>query len=389
VKGARPLIYGILIAVFVLCGRWGIDRMLSSDTHVVDALVIYELRFWVVCALAGAVLLQPRHGAVSTLTKGLKGCCFALVFFIIYRLLTALWAPDAAFAARKAWDLVLLGVATVCLYDVVAGPHGAAARRAFWTALIVIAGSLAALALVKSLSSGGERMAVLGGGPNVFGRMMGLLLLAVLRRWRRRGNVFLMLLAVLSVVLLLLSGSRGSIVAAGVAIPCFILIDRVKFTRAAAGGIAAALIFAILALFTSVGKNAVAAYEQRIAKLLLKEGYTAGRTDLYRAGIQLGSDEPVLGAGLNVFPALDIGAHPHNFFLEIFCEGGVVGLFSFVPCLFLFLRRCIQTHRSLDGATAAAFVFILTAAQFSGDLYDSRSMFVFMMMAYLPREAGS
>ena len=48
--------YGILLAVYLLCGRWGLTRLSTADSSAWQFL--YEVRFVVVLLLAVAVLVK-------------------------------------------------------------------------------------------------------------------------------------------------------------------------------------------------------------------------------------------------------------------------------------------------------------------------------------------
>ena len=91
------------------------------------------------------------------------------------------------------------------------------------------------------------------------------------------------------------------------------------------------------------------------------------------------------GGGLGSFRGLRYGVYPHNIFLEVLSEGGVAGVALLLLVLWRF-ERVYWQNKKPDGAATAAFVLILVNTQFSGDLYDSRSLFVFMMLAFLPKD---
>ncbi len=142
--------------------------------------------------------------------------------------------------------------------------------------------------------------------------------------------------------------------------------------------------------FTPLGKALTRSMEERFLRLTLKyEGgsdseskvYLSGRESLYAAAYALGLDNPVAGAGLAAFPALGLGVYPHNLFLEVFCEGGALGLALLGWVLLTFLRSALRGRRTINGATVGAVVLVLLGSQSSGDLYDSRALFLLMIMS--------
>jgi hypothetical protein len=90
-----------------------------------------------------------------------------------------------------------------------------------------------------------------------------------------------------------------------------------------------------------------------------------------------------LGCGVSGFRAFR-GTYPHNLVLETAVETGLVG--TGLLCLVMVSGAWAfrRLWRSADGATLAAFAFALVASQLSGDLFDSRGVFLFLLMALIP-----
>src|SRR6202008_403688 len=91
--------------------------------------------------------------------------------FLSYMLLTVIWASDADLAADKAYELLL--VLVVAAVVAVSRPYddGESLLLGFWTTVVFIGLVFAAFALTDA---GDARAVALGGGPNTFGRNMGL-----------------------------------------------------------------------------------------------------------------------------------------------------------------------------------------------------------------------
>jgi O-antigen ligase len=184
-----------------------------------------------------------------------------------------------------------------------------------------------------------------------------------------------------ALVLVLLTGSRGGFVAIAIALAAFVLLEVRSPQRLLPALAVAAAVLALTLGYTRVGRAARASYDERVRAMLLHERYTAGRSDLYRSGWQLAWTAPVVGGGLAAFPARGLGVYPHNLFLEAFCETGLVGVWLLALCLGSGVLSLVRREHPPDGATAAAFVLILVASQFSGDLYDSRALFALLVAA--------
>ncbi|MDY7228112.1 O-antigen ligase family protein [Hyalangium rubrum] len=384
---------GFIAALYVLAGRWGFHRLASTSPQPDPFL---ELRLWIVMGglvLATMGLVHRAHRATrpgeSRLDPRLS---MALLLFFGYLCVSALWAPDVGFALGKLYELVLVVVMSVGFGLAALRQRAERVLDAFW-AVVVAATALLALTGVRQLlgDGGGARLAVLGGGPNIFARLMGLLALGALYFWYRRGQAWLWIpLAATGVLLALLTGSRGGTAAIIAGVATFLVVARVPLRRFVLLSVLATAAFAVATTLSPLGKALNRSMEERFLRLTLKYAgssdseskvYLSGRESLYAAAYELGLDNPVAGAGLAAFPALGLGVYPHNLFLEVFCEGGALGLVLLAWVLLAFLRSVFRGWRDIDGATVGAVVLMLLGSQSSGDLYDTRALFLLMVMA--------
>jgi O-antigen ligase len=384
---------GLIAALYMLAGRWGFHR-LASDHPEPDPFL--ELRLWIVMGglvLAAVGLAHRAHRAARPgETRFDSRLATALLAFFGYLCLSALWAPDAGFALEKLYDVALVGVMSVGFGLAALRQPAERVLDAFW-AVVVMATALLALTGMSQLLGGGgnARLAVLGGGPNIFARLMGMLALGALYFWHRRGMAWLWIpMAATGILLALLTGSRGGAGAIIAGVITFLVVGRVPLRRLAILSLLATAAVGVATTLSPLGQALNRSVEERFLRLTLKyegnsgaEGkvYLSGREPLYAAAYELGLDNPVTGAGLAAFPALGLGVYPHNLFLEVFCEGGALGLVFLGWVLLTFLRAVLRGRRGLDGATVGAAVLILIGSQSSGDLYDSRALFLLMVMA--------
>jgi len=369
-------IAGALTALYLLSGRWSLSRLAPE---VAGRAPYLEVRLWVVALLAAAALLVARGGEPARRSYAPA----ATAAFLVWMALSAAWAPDAELASRKMYEVLLVLVATASIARIVSRGDASAFLVAFWGTVLVAAGALAAVALPSVVARGaaGERLAVLAGGPNVFARILGFLALAALFFWRRSGRAWLwMPIVALAFVLVLLTGSRGGLVAVVVAVAVFVVLEvrdprRLVPAVALAGGL-----FFAAASYTAPGRAALDAYERRVKVLLLTDRYTAGRTELYRSAYELGRTAPVAGRGLAAFPARGLGVYPHNLFLEVFCEAGILGVALLLLALATGGAALLRRGGARDGATIAGLTLLFVSSQFSGDLYDSRGVFALLVL---------
>jgi O-antigen ligase len=384
---------GLIAALYVLAGRWGVHRLASADA---EPNLFLELRLWIVMGgvmLAAVGLAHCAHRAARPGETRLEPrLSAALLGFFGYLCTSALWAPDAGFALGKVYDLALVFVMSVGFGLAAIRLPAVRVLDAFWTVVVMATALLALTGMGQLLGGGGgARLAVLGGGPNIFARLMGLLALGALYFWHRRGQAWLWIpLAATGVILALLTGSRGGTFSIAAGILTFLVVARVPLRRLVILGVLATAATGAAATLSPLSKALNRSMEERFLRLTLNyEGsgsseskvYLSGRESLYAAAYELGLDHPVTGAGLAAFPALGLGVYPHNLFLEVFCEGGALGL-AFLGWVFLaFLLAALRGRHGLDGATTGAAVLILIGSQSSGDLYDTRALFLLMVMA--------
>ena len=132
------------------------------------------------------------------------------------------------------------------------------------------------------------------------------------------------------------------------------------------GGVGAAALLAI-ALAAS---NA-----DRIGAILGRDATLTGRTTLWSAAVRIGREQPWIGHGYATFaPRAHAGGtlshrktglpvqHPHNGFIEIFFELGLIGVLSVVLPLLVLLWRAWSSALSQPGTSlwpATSLLFLL------------------------------
>lgn len=372
-----------------LCGALAAVGLLAGDTDVGGVLLgggsggpLTEIR-WLVFALGAAPLafmLTEREGLVVDRSVALA--VSAVLTFVAYGAASALWSPaDGALVDGKLVGLALVGLYAVVVAVAASGPRADVFAVWFWRS---VAGVTLVLALIGLLSLGGPggRVAVLGGGPNVYGRLMGLgvyalLLVRLPHRYRTLGISAGGLLAVMMV----LSGSRGALVAFAASAAVVLVLVRPRL-RAVLKAVPLVAVVGAALYHTGVYDLIEASVQERLVRLLIEEQYTAGRDVLYGAALAMGLDAPVLGAGLAGFSTSELHRYPHNLFLEAFAEGGGVGLLLVTAALALCGRTLVRTAagRTDLALRLGLWSYLLVAAMFSGELYDSRLVFVLPLL---------
>jgi O-antigen ligase len=260
---------------------------------------------------------------------------------------------------------------------------------------------LALLGSVQIILNGfGEsRLAVFGGGPIVFSRWVGLfvLIFAINFNINRFYKIPIILICF---VLIILSGSKG---------PFFFLlltffIITVKNKK---------LIGVVLLLFAVIryqinNITAVLSTNPKLVRLfgldetsnITSGTSSSGRFSLLENSI-LSIKENIFGYGLGNFSVysdfkkvLGSGGYPHNFFVEIWLELGILVL---IIVIFVFTKILIDIYKTVYLSTVimsknkktiiSIWIFYFLNSMVSGDLSDARFLIVFtaVYFAYLLR----
>lgn len=385
--GSRSLEYGplswlvgCLLTGFLLGGRWSLARISGFDANP-----LLEPRTW---AVTGLVLLAvwPTRVVLLEKARAFRGWSWLLCWGVV----TLVWTPDLDAGAEKAIELLLLLVLLVSTHRLarVIGPEVVIQRT--WAVMSVCLMGLAAVALVRGVTADGQRVAVLGGGPNVFGRNMAVLaLLSLSAALRGRIQLKWAVWAGVGLTLTVLSGSRGAMLALAAGGLVLTLGRRANLTRRvqllvllSVGGIVALDA-------TDVGRQAVELFKYRVLQLTFEQEYASGRWEIYREALELGWRSPWTGAGLGAFQTHSAFDYPHNLELEIFCELGLIGLALYLWGLLAVLHMVVRaTYRDM-ARDLSIFVALLVSAQVSGDVFDSRGVLWLGLLLSMPEPSSS
>lgn len=372
---------GVLLALFQLLGRSQAERFIG----VGEAGWYLELRLWVLAGLSSwligsaAVMGTKRFDGRGVGTFG-----GMFVLFLGYMMITSLWAPDPIRATTKAYDLLF--VIWPCILTVVAlRTSGTRATiDGFWGGVFAGALAIAAIGVVASFVrlGPGAQLSVLS-GSNVFGRNMGLLALASLRLVfdaRRVPRMIGMAAAPVAALLVLLSGSRGALLALLFGVIVYLFVRRVD-RRVLLSLVAVAMLGAV-AVATRFGELVVAVFRDRVFIELFVNQFFAYRDVLFLEAIRAGLQNPIIGLGLAGFEEVGTyGEYPHNIFLEAFAEGGLPGLLLLCLPFMRYLGRWLRGMGLGDSLTVAGLGLLVVSSSISGDLFDARGVFMLLLMA--------
>lgn len=380
--GVGPRVSIVLYFLLLLAGQYSLDRL---DARWEAAGVMGQLNWplFFFSLLACAAVHRGIQG-VRLWTRRGKTFLVTVASLHLYLALSVLWAPAPQEAFRGALLLVLVaGIVALVPFVFGLGPEKA---MGFLFKVCVAAAGVYVLGGMSERWWENGRMAVFGGGPNIFARVMSSGIICATYLWGRTGR--LPWLAAIPPFFggLVLSGSRGGMVAF-VCAYLFFLVLTLRKTRAwlVKWSIMCGLL--VLLAFSDYGVRILRPVLTGRFMVYTLQQKQYGERDTYAAAAwQLFRESPILGVGVDGFKELSgTGAvYAHNLVLAVASEGGAIGLF-FLLLAGIVVVTARRKAKSLEHLTALSLaVFYFGASQFSGGYYDCRWLWVMGALYLLP-----
>lgn len=381
-----------ILALFALSlWRWelviafrvsGVVLIGFSLTHLGVAGLTVPLLFVIATlGLAAQMIFEPRVYTRSFLYRG-------VLLFGLLIALSLIYSADQAYGLRRLGEYTLVNL---LIFSVVfIAPNQRALRRL----LYAICGFGLAVAFVSLIDlwiftdSAGIRYGLLYGNPIWYGRSIGLtmiLLLALTPEGEHPLRQLVRWLLLLPLLFLLAeAGSRGPIVATGISFSLY-LWWRLKSKRLSVR--LSILALALLGAFLVSSLFSESAIVARVSRL--ESGgidYSSlHRLTAYGLAIELFLKHPLLGIGAGGFSAFHFVRYPHNLFLEVACEYGLVGLTLLGALITATVRLTRRVSRMVKRVPAALplyrslvliLVFAFVNAQVSGSITGNNWLWI-------------
>jgi O-antigen ligase len=370
-------IIGFLLATYFLVGRWSMGRLDGSfDT----APIHLQPRVWIIGLLILMVPLTWARRRLALSRRKATPVDAAIILFLGYMLLSALWAPDTELAYEKAFEVFLLLVVALVFAATRSGFIDEQVEHGFWCAVVLTGVAMASVAIIKTTSG---RVYVPGGGPITFGRNMGMMGIGAVYLSSRYGTGAKPLcvgIVIVSMLLILLCGSRGALLSSGVGAIALLITYRASISAKLAAGGAIALVGAVLLFNTNTGREALEVFQSRVIDQTVHNHHLAARDDLWLDALDWTAESPWYGWGLNGYRA-NSWTYPHNIVLEVMVEGGAIGILLLTNIGRVWWKDLRRNRYRVSRVALAGCALALTAAQTSGDLFDSRGVFLFLALA--------
>jgi O-antigen ligase len=320
---------------------------------------------------------------------------FALTITIVALSLTVslAWTPASAYGGEKTTTFLTVTMLAI------GAPFFLFERmddlRRFFTWIVVVAVPVAILALTHPSGETG-RLA----GDNTIGTSrllctaaLILLLSAVGRsRWRLPPAA----LAVGFIAIAAAVGSRGPILALVLALAFVLAAWLLRVPRKVAPVLAVAAVSLAVVPFVSLpaasGERLVSAARDPVAAFRADDRYFVVK-DVF----QIIESHPIRGGGAGAFSTVSTAIWPHNLFLELWSELGLVAMVTVATAILIALVGLYQLawrlpatgrEQGLVYILLAVFFFNLLAVQVSGNINDNRDFWGMLAIAWLVVAGG-
>lgn len=330
--------------------------------------------------------------------KGLP-VVFAMICLVVWFLVTLTWSPSRIYGPDKVFFMATLELWAVIAGALIIAPDPARIRRLLSLTLLLSLW-VGLEALMVYVETGHTQISVGSANYLMLGRICGFGLVVALAGWlygRGRATRALCLGMVFGLgAVLMVSGARGPLLATALALLLPLAIGvrlttrSIRYSRTMVSVIMLLLAVAgSVILYTAITERMPGTF-QRFERLVAGaggelRGSEAVRIEHYKTAFDLWSQAPLLGHGVGSWPLLtgrpDDRYFPHNMFLEVLVEAGLVGL-VFLGALFATAFRAFSLERLRRDPQALCatmlFASALLNAMLSGDIADNRVVFMWM-----------
>lgn len=214
------------------------------------------------------------------------------------------------------------------------------------------------------------------------------------------GKNFLSVLAILALCFsILISGGRMPLISLCIILMIMFLMNIINFEGRKvmiSKNLKKIIVTGILAasIIVPLGKaGAFITFEDRFNLFFQSDKGESvnSRLDRYHVAYKMIGESPILGKGIGSFASYyslpDVPEWPHNIFLEIWAEMGMIGLVIFLALLshmtyrgFVLYRKKNGKFDSMQYVLIFCFIYLLMTALTGGSLNERKLMFAFMAL---------
>lgn len=215
---------------------------------------------------------------------------------------------------------------------------------------------------------------------------------------KTRKKILPLVLIAISIFILILTGSRMPFIALAASVILLVLLSfnfniklkDIRISKRLLGFLSLSPLIIIIFVYV-YQKGFLNSMLHRLSALTQDGGGASveARSGLASVALRMWKESPLFGNGVGSFPiyltGIDSRMYPHNIFMEMLSETGVVGLFLLVTLIIISVLPLVKTKKvALNNSQIIVVLiglFLLLNANSSGDLNDNRWLFTFLALA--------
>jgi O-antigen ligase len=362
-------------------------------------------------AISWLATVASGRGGARFVWSSSPGLCLFVAAFLAWGTLSLLWAENLSAGLEEMQRYLLVGLLIPIVFTAIRDTRDVKAVAGAYVAGATIAAGYGLLASPNISGAAGaanateqlNRIAGTVGDPNVLASVLlvGAILAIALAVTQHRSPVMRITLAgcgFLCLAVLVLTFSRGGLIALGAALLAAPFVARRKAAIIASGLLVSVCIVAY------IGALAPADARERI---VANDG-GSGRTDIWKIGWRMVEAKPIVGIGVGNFQSssihyqirpgtatvrTDLADNPsvaHNSYLELLAETGIIGLSLFLGIVIASLSAAMRATRRfladgrfdlavISAAVFASLVSILASDFFISEQFSKQLWLVFAL----------
>jgi len=380
-----------LVAV-MFAPQWKTYWPLSSIDHVVDLTLVLlaVLAGCLVCRLLAHMGRLDQLG-VGHVLYGQSGPILAYLLFAASVTISYLYTTAPEYGASKLFRL--LGIGSLLLIAPMFLIRTEEEFRRFARMFLVFSGATVIQLISGTETSSGDSDVTRIGAGWLVGMAAIIVLFYPLFKSESTQRVFLVCALPFLVVGLIASVARGPLVALSIVILIRLVLwfhEGHRRTAIALAGIVMASGVGAYYVLRDAGGHRYANKVRELVRLVegnTTRGSAATRIDFYRTTLAAIPDHPFLGQGVGSWSVFYYGrdgrAYPHNLFLEVAFEEGLLGLSTlllFLTCIYMSILWLWKETKSRHLMLGVMVLYCLIVGMFSGDLDDNRLLWLWIGM---------
>ncbi len=316
---------------------------------------------------------------------------FLILWFILILLVSIFHTPDLGVALDKYMRFIVLTI--VPFFIVLFFLKDIKSIFYCYTVFIIINLLFAIIAIYLNYNTilSGElfRLAIFKGSPIGFATQMGIsfFLALSLMKFKDKKQIALKIAVLFALLIgLLLSNSKGPLLSL---VLCMIVYILLIYDKPIPKKITIFLLFCltVLGVFMILPESVTFRYTSIFhSEDILSVSSLHTRIFLQKKAMEFFLQHPIVGIGLGGFESIfGKGMYPHNIFLELLAETGILGILPFLFLLIIIFKKGIELvkfpldddQKSLARGTFIALLYLILAKQVSGNLNELRLFFFF------------